>query len=68
MFVSPLEPNLKAHTAFLETSGHQNFLGHRSGTTRKKGAFLGAEKLQKRTNGNEREKTSGEHKGIERRI
>ena len=65
--VSPLEPNLKAHAAFLETSGHQTFLGHRSGTITEKGAFLGAEKLQKQTNENERGKTSvlssGEHKG-----
>ena len=65
--VSPLEPKLKAHAAFLETSGHQTFLGHRSGTIREKGAFLGAEKLQKQTNENERQKTSvfssGEHKG-----
>ena len=54
--VSPLEPNLKAHAAFLETSGHQTFLGHRSGTIAEKGAFLGAEKLQKQTNENERGK------------
>ena len=54
--VSPLQPNLKAHAAFLETSGDQNFLGHRSGTTTEKGAFLGAEKLQKQTSENEREK------------
>ena len=54
--VSPLEPNLKAHAAFLETSGHQNLPGLRSGTTTEKGAFLGAEKLQKPTSENEREK------------
>ena len=34
--VSPLEPNLKAPTAFLWTKGHQNFLRHRSGTKTEK--------------------------------
>ena len=39
--VSHLEPNLKAYAAFLETSGHQDFLGHRSGTTTEKECILG---------------------------
>ena len=54
--VSPLEPNLKAHAAFLETSGHQDFLGHRSGTKTEKGSILGCWETSKANSGNERGK------------